>query len=41
MRVSRKTITEFGQSSSLTDAHQLHGIAAAAITDAALTLLGS
>ncbi len=34
-------VTEFGQSSSLTDAYQLHQIDTAAITDAALTMLGS
>ena len=32
-------VTEFGQSSDLTDAHRLHHIDAGAITDAALTLL--
>jgi len=34
-------VTEFGQSSNLTDAYHLHQIDTAAITDAALTLLGS
>jgi pyruvate dehydrogenase E1 component len=33
-------VTEFGQSSSLADAYALHGIDTAAITDAALSLLG-
>lgn len=33
-------VTEFGQSSSLPDAYAMHGIDAAAITDAALSLLG-
>ena len=33
-------VTEFGQSSSLDDAHRLHGIDTDTITDAALTLLG-
>lgn len=33
-------VTDFGQSSSLPDAYELHGIDAAAITDAALTLIG-
>ncbi len=32
-------VTEFGQSSSLDDAHRLHGIDTGSITDAALTLL--
>ncbi len=34
-------VTEFGQSSDLTDAYRLHEIDTGAITDAALTLLGS
>ncbi|MEV6120558.1 pyruvate dehydrogenase [Streptomyces sp. NPDC052077] len=33
-------VTEFGQSSDLADAHELHGIGTDAIIDAALTLLG-
>lgn len=33
-------VTEFGQSSSLPDAYDLHGIDATAVVDAALTLLG-
>jgi len=33
-------VSEFGQSSSLDDAHRLHGIDTGTITDAALTLLG-
>ncbi|MFD5747415.1 pyruvate dehydrogenase [Streptomyces sp. NPDC127033] len=33
-------VTEFGQSSDLADAYQLHGIGTEAILDAALTLLG-
>ena len=38
-RIRSLGVTEFGQSSSLADAHRLHGIDTPAIVDAALTLL--
>jgi len=39
-RLAALGVTGFGQSSDLTDAHLLHGIDAASIVDAALTLIG-
>ena len=39
-RVRCLGVTEFGQSSSVPDAYAIHGIDAASITDAALSLLG-
>src|SRR5699024_4025672 len=33
-------VTQFGQSSSVSEAHQIHGIDAASIADAALDLVG-